>query len=374
MRTDSERRSARAARARWLVTLLTVLAAACTNTPVQPSGSTTSSTETASVTEPELLSPADGASIPNTKQPVTLVIRNAAVTGGGPSTYTFEVATDAAMTAVVQKKDAVPEGAGGQTSVLLDPLAAGHDYYWHARVVSGGTTGTFAGPLRLTIGPAVALSAPQARSPLTGATTTSRPALTVTDAARQGPVGAVVYTFEIATNAAFGPVQVTGQAAETPGQTSFMPPSDLSAGQTYYWRATAVDPADGIASVPSDAQRFTVEQPSQAARLAAAEGATLWPAAQPPGAPGHATMGPGWGVGMLTTYDGITFLSPTLDELRVFDLLDRGLDPDGAIAWLNDNGYGTEAAYYASVQAIGFPPQYMALIDGAWSLVLRVGA
>ena len=42
--------------------------------------------------------------------------------------------------------------------------------------------------------------------------------------------------------------------------------------------------------------------------------------------------------------------------------------------WMRSNGYPTVAVYYASVQAIGFPYQYMALIGGAWELVHRVGA
>jgi hypothetical protein len=374
MRTDSGRRLARALRAGCLAVTLAVLTAACTTSPVQPSASTNNS-QTASVTQPSLLSPVSGTPIPNTKQPVTLVIRNAVVTGAGPTTYTFDVATDPGFSDVVQKRDAVPEGTNGQTTVVLDPLAAGRDYYWQVRVVSGGTSGVFTGPFKFTIGPAVLLAQPQALSPLNGSTTTARPTLTVADAGRQGPVTSVVYTFEIASNSAFNPVVASGQANETPGQTSFTPTSDLTAGQMYYWRATAIDIPDGVSSFPSSPQSFTIEkQASQAEQIAAAEGQTLWPGVQPAGTPGNATLGPGWGVGQLVSYDGISFLSPTLDELRVFDLLDRGFDPDAAIAWLMNNGYYTEAVYYASVQAIGFSHQYMALIGGAWKLVLRVGA
>ena len=36
--------------------------------------------------------------------------------------------------------------------------------------------------------------------------------------------------------------------------------------------------------------------------------------------------------------------------------------------------YGSDRVYYSSVQAIGFPYQYMALIAGEWELVRRVGA
>ena len=50
------------------------------------------------------------------------------------------------------------------------------------------------------------------------------------------------------------------------------------------------------------------------------------------------------------------------------------MEPDGAIGWIRSNGYPTAAVWYPSVAAIGFPFQYMALIRGAWELVVRVGA
>jgi hypothetical protein len=58
----------------------------------------------------------------------------------------------------------------------------------------------------------------------------------------------------------------------------------------------------------------------------------------------------------------------------VFDLLDKGMSPDGAIGWMLTHGYPTVAVYYAQVAAIGFPYQYMALVNGQWELVYRVGA
>ena len=100
----------------------------------------------------------------------------------------------------------------------------------------------------------------------------------------------------------------------------------------------------------------------------------LWPGAQPPADSGHAILGNFWNVATLTSFDGITFLSPELEELRVFDLLDRGLDSQGAIDWMHNNGYPTIAVYYPSVAVIGFRHEYMALINGRWDLILKVGA
>jgi hypothetical protein len=67
-------------------------------------------------------------------------------------------------------------------------------------------------------------------------------------------------------------------------------------------------------------------------------------------------------------------LNPVLDALRVFDLLDRGLDPQGALDWLRANGYSNSGAYYASVLVVGFPQEYMALINGQWDMVVKLGA
>ena len=63
-----------------------------------------------------------------------------------------------------------------------------------------------------------------------------------------------------------------------------------------------------------------------------------------------------------------------MEEVRVFDLLDRGFDPQGAIDWMNGNGYRTIAAWYPSVQVIGFQFEYMALVNGRWDIVLKAGA
>lgn len=41
---------------------------------------------------------------------------------------------------------------------------------------------------------------------------------------------------------------------------------------------------------------------------------------------------------------------------------------------MNSNGYGTQAVDYPSLLAIGFPYQYMALVNGAWEHVHRLGA
>jgi hypothetical protein len=103
-------------------------------------------------------------------------------------------------------------------------------------------------------------------------------------------------------------------------------------------------------------------------------GVPLWPGAQPPGANGQAIMGSFWNVEPLVSFDGVTFINPPIEEVRVFDLLDRGFDPQGALDWMNGNGYHTTAVYYPGPIVIGFPYEYMAYVNGRWDIVLRAGA
>ena len=236
-----------------------LLAAGCSKSgPASPSASAAvvDSSLTASVTTPRPLAPANLAVVANLAQPVTLIVQNALVTKSGGTTYTFEVATDAAFTAKVQTKDGVAESPGGQTSVKLDTLAAARDYYWHARATAGGTTGVFAASLKFTIGPAIVVNAPTPISPINGAATGSRPTLRATNATRTGPAGAISYRFEISTVSSFASILATATVAEGVNETGFTPSADLPVNVTLFWRVTALDPANAISSPASAAQSF----------------------------------------------------------------------------------------------------------------------
>jgi hypothetical protein len=358
-----------------------VAAAACTkSSPVTPSpaaapaAATADAKLTASIAAPRPVTPANNATVPNASQPVTLIVQNAIVTKPGGTTYTFEVATDSAFTSTVQTKDGVAEGASGQTGVKLDTLAAAKDYYWHARATGGGTTGLFGTVYKFTVGPAITVNAPVPIGPLTGTTTIARPALRVTNATRIGATGPITYFFEISTTPAFASTIASGTNTEGVNETGFIPTADLPSSGLLYWRATAIDAADGITSAPSAVQSFTANVPSQAAVVAAKLGVTLWPGVQPPGTTGHATMGTDWNVEPITSFDGFTFINPPLDELQIFDLLDRGMSPPDAVTWMHANGYATIGVWYPDVQVLAFAYEYVALINGQWDIVLRVGA
>jgi hypothetical protein len=347
--------------------VLTVLGAtACSSsTPTQPSTSSL-------LTAPVSVLPIDRARFRNLDQPVTLSVQNAVVTQTGTTTYTFEIASDSAFSAKLQTKANVAEGPVGQTSVKLDTLPADKDYYWHARAERAGAVGPFGTTHTFNIGPAIVLSPPVAVSPLTGTLAASRPTFTVSNIVRLGTPGTLVYTFEIALNPDFSPVAISGTVTEGSGQTSFTPPTDLAASVTYYWRATATDPTNSLSSPPSATQFFTAAARTRQEILAAQLGQPFWPGVQPSGSTGQAILGDNWDVQTLTHKPTMTtFVSPTIEELRLFDLMDRGMNPDAAINWMHANGYPTTAAYYASIAVIGVPFEYMALIRGRWDLVLR---
>ncbi len=223
----------------------------------------------------------------------------------------------------------------------------------------------------------IVINAPTPISPTSGATTTGWPSFKVTDAVRTGTSSAIVYRFDVSTVASFASLVVTATVPETPNQTTYTPPAGTPqpSQAALFWRATAIDQADNITGAASATQNFTFGYPpSQAQQLAQQEGLTLWPAAQPTGAPGQAVLGNFWTVTQATSYSGVTFMSPPVDALQVFDLMDRGMDPQSAIDWMHANGYVTSASYYPSIAVIGFSYEYMAFVSGRWDLVLRVGA
>jgi hypothetical protein len=292
---------------------------------------------------------------------VTLTTLNATSTGAGAAvTYTFEVATDAGFANKMATKT-VPQAAG-QTSVTLDPLPADKTYYWRVRATAGATSGAYTTPIAFTIGPAVLLEAVSPVAPVAGEVVESvKPTLTVSNAARTGPAGSLTYRFEIARDAAFSDMAVTGSVGEGASETSFTPNSNLGYRSTYYWRARAIDSANDVVSPYSNVRTFVTP----------VDPGDLWPGQQPPGTLGHAIKGDNWQEQDLISFGGVRFHSPTLEMKRLFDLFDRDMEPQEAIDWMHDHGYPTNAAYYPRVEVIGIQYVYLAFINGRWDVVLR---
>jgi hypothetical protein len=355
---------------RVVLSLAAVLAAAaCSKSPTAPA---------TPPAVPALTAPTNGAQIPNQGQPVTLVVLNASGSAAG-TTYTFEVASDIGFTNKVVTRDGIPPGITGQTSAQLDPLPAQKEYFWRARAQAPGATGSFSDPFKFTIGGAITLGAPLPIGPLTNAETTSRPALRVSNVSRSGPTGPISYRFDIAGDSGFTSLVATGNNSEGLNETGFIPTIDLPTRARLFWRAFAIDASNAVISPSSPVQSFT-PMPSQAESVAQQLGVALWPGIKPPGTGGQATMGDNWQVQTLHYLPtNVFFQSPDVEMLRIFDLLDRGFDPDGAAAWMNGNGYPTAALWYPPPEkaVIGLKYVYLAsrnkvFVNGTWEIVLRV--
>jgi hypothetical protein len=333
--------------------------ASCAKSPVAPSGAV-------SVTTPAVLAPANGAQIPNLKQPVTLTVNDAFVTDSSTAVlYVFEVATDAAFVSKVQSPTAPP--GEGQTSVFLNALAPGQTYYWHVRATGGGTLGTFSPASTFAVGAAVTVAAPTVVAPFSGALPSGWPTFVIADSQRSGPVAQVSYRFDVSTSSTFASTVLTATVPEANGQTSFTPSinTPVPVGTPLFWRATAIDTPDGVSSLPSATASFTPQALTQQAILASQLGQTLWPGNQPAGTNGHAILGDscdgsgGWAIETcFSPVAGLAFQAPTIEALRFFDLFDRGYDPQSAIDWMISNGYPTAAQWYPppdkAVLGLGF--------------------
>ncbi len=235
--------------------VVAVSAAACTkSSPTRPSdaaaagtaASVTDATTGITITTPTPASPADGARFKYTDQPLTLSVNNAAATGG-TITYSFQVASDAAFGSIVFSKDGVAAGSG-TTSVKVDTLTGNKDYFWRARAVSGGTTSPYSKARTFNVGPQIVIQAPTPVSPANGGQSSgSSPTLTVQNASRTGPAGAIVYSFAISDSSSFGSILGSNTVAEGgDGQTSATISARLTANATYYWRVQAIDSTNNI--------------------------------------------------------------------------------------------------------------------------------
>jgi hypothetical protein len=239
-----------------------IAASACTRskTPVQPSATAleADTSATASVTVPRPLTPAAGAVVRNIDQPMTLTVGNAVVTQNNTPTYTFEVASDSSFVTKVYTKSGVPQGANGQTSLTIDRIGAGADYYWRARAEGGGTTGPFSAARKVTVGPAIVINGvTNVGGPVNGASTGSLVQFFVGNASTSGPVGQLSYRFEISTTPSFGSLVLAGSVPQGNTLTVWTPNVELPAETTLYWHVTVTDTTNGVSSPTSATYSFT---------------------------------------------------------------------------------------------------------------------
>ncbi len=257
----------------WSALALLMATAACQKqspaAPTTPSAGTTAQTAVTdktgvTLTTPTLISPTDGTSIANVKQPVTLVIGNAVTTGTTPLVYGIEVATDPGFTSKAYSKDNVPEGANGQTSLTIDKIGPGQTYYWRAHTVSGAAVGPSPAPKKFIIGPQVILQVPVLSDPGSNGTVGQTPTLTVNNVQRSGPADKVFYRFEVSQTSDFASLVFVASGVPERTDVPYTQASvttKLTPNTTYWWRVQATDPINQVTTAYSSANPFKVAQP-----------------------------------------------------------------------------------------------------------------
>jgi hypothetical protein len=237
--------------------LLASTAAACgSSNPASPS-----------FVAPQAFLPAANAQIPYRSQPVNIMVTNGVSTASASPTYTFEVASDAAFGNIVASNAGIPQGTGGQTSVTLATLAGSSTYFWRVRVTTGGVAGPNSSVRAFSIGPQVTVNTPLPWLPAPNTIVGSPTVLTTLNAQTSGPVGAIVYRFQVADSSAFGNIVFDGTVAQQSGtgtggpQTSITVTTNLKSGATYYWRVQAIDSLDSMTTPFSAINAFQVAVP-----------------------------------------------------------------------------------------------------------------
>ncbi len=194
------------------------------------------------ITAPNPITPRDGMGILVEAQPISLVLDNASTSGPRALSYTFDVATDAAFSAIVVTRSGIAPGEGGRTTFVLPSTLQARQYYWRARAYDGANEGPWSAYAIFEVAAGAVYQSPTLVSPANGATTADlRPTFVWNNAGRTGiPNGQVMYEIQGSDTTSFAD-KVTVSVAEQPGQTSVVSPQDLIPDRTFYWRVRAFD-------------------------------------------------------------------------------------------------------------------------------------
>jgi hypothetical protein len=194
------------------------------------------------ITTPKTLQPNNGSEI-TVGSDIDLLIENASSTGERPLWQHVEVALDTGFTSKVHTNEKVTLGPNGRTTYRVPSgLTGGRTYYWRVRALDGANTGSFSNGAMFKVVIPVIIEPPVPMSPVGDATTANRnPQLVVLNTAVTGPAGAVMYHFELATDAGFANVVARGYAGRTAGESTAFQLPELAAGTRYFWRAYGSD-------------------------------------------------------------------------------------------------------------------------------------
>ena len=193
-----------------------------------------------SITAPKPLEPTTGQQVVFDGNPQTLLIENAGTTGPRALFLEVQVASDATFQQVVHHAERLGLGENGRTSYRLpEPLGAGRTYYWRARAADGANIGPYSAASHFAVIDPVRIDPPTPIEPI-GNINSNRPNFVVRNATVAGPVGDVVYRFEIGTAADQPPAAVV-TATPGAGGTTTINLGDLPFARTLYWRVYATD-------------------------------------------------------------------------------------------------------------------------------------
>ena len=216
------------------------------------------SSPSVSFVSPTAQTPSNNTTFNFSDQPVSLKITNAPKTASATTTYSLEVASDSGFNNKAFTKDGIAEDGSGVTTFVLPVLPGNTTYFWHSRAVVDNVAGQFSVTQTFFVRPAITIQAPGIFSPTDGSSAVgARPVFTANDAATSGPVGALFYSFQVASDPGFGSIVASGIIQEQQNQTSFSPSSDLPAG-TFFWRVQAQDLSNKISSPFSSTVSFKV--------------------------------------------------------------------------------------------------------------------
>ena len=215
------------------------------------------------ITPPSPLEPRDGMKIAVDRQPVTLLLENAATNGVRPLSYVFDVATDTGFTNKVFTREGVKPGEGGRTALRLpDPLASGRTYYWRAQAKDGANTGPVSPLAFFTIFTPIVIERPRLDSPINNVRLDDfQPEFRIANAPRSGPVGAIKYVLELSDTDSFANKVAIWTFGEQPGQTRFDAPHSLVGDKQFFWHVYAFETNTNANGPWSDVQVFRTPVP-----------------------------------------------------------------------------------------------------------------
>lgn len=199
------------------------------------------------ISEPVVVSPANGAKIASDTQPITFTVTNASSNGVRPLTYALEIAVDSGFATKVFSQTGITPGDGRTSFRLPSNLGSERTYFWRVKAYDGANDGDYSAPMSFSVFTPVVIGRPGLSSPVNGSTTTSlKPVLEVLNATVSGPATQMHYLFEVAPDASMGNRIFTGDVLAGASRTAYGIPSDLTPATRYFWRARAFDTANHV--------------------------------------------------------------------------------------------------------------------------------